>query len=194
MMQSSNENAKASRGIEDCCPCLPAALLPPHTSRWISGCHAWKPLPRRILTVEAGCDKRSRVFGVVALWICDLREHGLTVCHGAVCPSCCRGWITAASRSAAPEQRSTRSRRRSSSNCRRTADGLIASLARAVRLSEWAVRWRVQRLLDTGVMRIVAARGPLQVGFPRHTLIGVRIGGETDSVAPWPNSTKSATS
>jgi len=67
-------------------------------------------------------------------------------------------------------------------------------ISRAVRLSEWAVRWRVQRLLDTGVMQIVAARGPLQVGFPRHTLIGVRIGGETDSVAPWPNSTKSATS
>ena len=57
------------------------------------------------------------------------------------------------------------------------------TIGQAVGLSESAVRQRVQRLLDAGVMQIVAVTDPLQVGFPRQALIGVRIDGETESVA-----------
>ena len=45
------------------------------------------------------------------------------------------------------------------------------------------MRQRVQRLLDTGVMQIVAVTDPLQVGFARQALIGIRVDGETLSVA-----------
>ena len=58
-----------------------------------------------------------------------------------------------------------------------------AAIAKAVGLSEAAVRQRVQRLLDTGVMQIVAVTDPLQVGFARQALIGVRVDGETGPVA-----------
>src|SRR4051794_41768039 len=42
-----------------------------------------------------------------------------------------------------------------------------ATIAKAVGLSEAAVRQRVQRLLDAGVMQIVAVADPLRVGFQR---------------------------
>ena len=58
-----------------------------------------------------------------------------------------------------------------------------AAIAKAVGLSEAAVRQRVQRLLDTGVMQIVAVTDPLQVGFARQAMIGVRVDGETGPVA-----------
>jgi Lrp/AsnC family transcriptional regulator for asnA, asnC and gidA len=57
------------------------------------------------------------------------------------------------------------------------------TIGKAVGLSESAVRQRVQRLLDTGVMQIVAVTDPLQVGFARQALIGIRVDGETLSVA-----------
>lgn len=41
-----------------------------------------------------------------------------------------------------------------------------ATIGKAVGLSEAAVRQRVQRLLDAGVMQIVAVTDPLQLGFP----------------------------
>ena len=41
-----------------------------------------------------------------------------------------------------------------------------AAIGKAVGLSEAAVRQRVQRLLDAGVMQIVAVTDPLQVGLP----------------------------
>ena len=58
-----------------------------------------------------------------------------------------------------------------------------ARIAAAVGLSEAAVRQRVQRLLDTGVMQIVAVTDPLQVGFSRQAMIGVRVRGDTRTVA-----------
>src|SRR5881398_2485305 len=57
------------------------------------------------------------------------------------------------------------------------------SIAKTIGLSEAAVRQRVQRLLDAGVMQIVAVTDPLQVGFSRQALLGVRIDGETEPVA-----------
>ena len=52
-----------------------------------------------------------------------------------------------------------------------------SAIGKAVGLSEAAVRQRVQRLLETGVMQIVAVTDPLSVGFPRAAMIGVRVEG-----------------
>jgi Lrp/AsnC family transcriptional regulator for asnA, asnC and gidA len=53
-----------------------------------------------------------------------------------------------------------------------------ATIAKHVGLSEAAVRQRVQRLLDAEVMQIVAVTDPLQVGFRRQALIGIRVDGD----------------
>jgi len=45
------------------------------------------------------------------------------------------------------------------------------------------VRQRVQRLLDAGIMQIVAVTDPLRVGFKREAMIGVRVTGDTRVVA-----------
>jgi Lrp/AsnC family transcriptional regulator for asnA, asnC and gidA len=58
-----------------------------------------------------------------------------------------------------------------------------ATIGKAVGLSEAAVRQRVQRLLDSGVMQIVAVTDPLQVGFARQAMIGVRVSGDMVEVA-----------
>ena len=58
-----------------------------------------------------------------------------------------------------------------------------ATIGKAVGLSEAAVRQRVQRLLDAGVMQIVAVTDPMQVGFPRQAMIGVRCEGDVELVA-----------
>src|SRR2546429_908346 len=58
-----------------------------------------------------------------------------------------------------------------------------ASLAKIVGLSEAAVRQRVQRLLDAGVMQIVAVTDPLTLGFARQVMVGVRVSGDIRPVA-----------
>jgi Lrp/AsnC family transcriptional regulator for asnA, asnC and gidA len=58
-----------------------------------------------------------------------------------------------------------------------------AAIGKAVGLSEAAVRQRVQRLIDSGVMQIVAVTDPLQVGFSRQAMIGVRAEGDLQVVA-----------
>jgi Lrp/AsnC family transcriptional regulator, regulator for asnA, asnC and gidA len=65
------------------------------------------------------------------------------------------------------------------------ADGRrsYAAIAAAVGLSEAAVRQRVQRLLDAGVMQIVAVTDPLQLGFARQAMVGVRADGDLNDVA-----------
>jgi Lrp/AsnC family transcriptional regulator for asnA, asnC and gidA len=50
-----------------------------------------------------------------------------------------------------------------------------AMIARAVGLSEAAVRQRVARLIDAGVMQIVAVTNPLQLGFARQAMIGLKV-------------------
>jgi len=57
------------------------------------------------------------------------------------------------------------------------------SIARAVGLSEAAVRQRVQRLLDAGVMQIVAVTDPQRVGFHRAAMVGIRVDGDVREVA-----------
>lgn len=58
-----------------------------------------------------------------------------------------------------------------------------AAIGKAVGLSEAAVRQRVQKLLDQGVMQIVAVTDPLTVGFRRQAMVGVHIEGDTETVA-----------
>ena len=45
------------------------------------------------------------------------------------------------------------------------------------------MRQRVQRLLDADVMQIVAVTDPLQVGFHRQAMIGLRVSGDMTVVA-----------
>ena len=65
------------------------------------------------------------------------------------------------------------------------ADGRrpYAAIGKAVGLSEAAVRQRVQRLIESGVMQIVAVTDPLQLGFARQAMIGIRVEGPLDGVA-----------
>jgi Lrp/AsnC family transcriptional regulator, regulator for asnA, asnC and gidA len=58
-----------------------------------------------------------------------------------------------------------------------------AAIGKAVGLSEAAVRQRVQKLLDQGVMQIVAVTDPLTVGFRRQAMVGIRVEGDLDPVA-----------
>jgi Lrp/AsnC family transcriptional regulator for asnA, asnC and gidA len=58
-----------------------------------------------------------------------------------------------------------------------------AALAKVVGLSEAAVRQRVQRLLDTGVMQIVAVTDPLTLGFARQVMVGLKVNGDMRPVA-----------
>jgi len=48
------------------------------------------------------------------------------------------------------------------------------SIAEAVGLSEAAVRQRVQKMRDAGIMQIVAVTDPLQVGFRSQAMVGIR--------------------
>ena len=58
-----------------------------------------------------------------------------------------------------------------------------AAIGKAVGLSEAAVRQRVQKLLDQGVMQIVAVTDPLTVGFRRQAMVGIRADGDLEPVA-----------
>ena len=58
-----------------------------------------------------------------------------------------------------------------------------ATIGKAVGLSEAAVRQRVQRLVDAGVVQIVAVTDPVQVGFARQAMIGIRSGGDLEVLA-----------
>ncbi len=57
------------------------------------------------------------------------------------------------------------------------------TIAKTVGLSEAAVRQRVQRLLDAGVMQIVAVTDPLRVGMLRQAMVGVRVDGDVRELA-----------
>ena len=57
-----------------------------------------------------------------------------------------------------------------------------ATIAKQVGLSEAAIRQRVQRLLDAGIMQIVAVTDPIQVGFRRQAMIGIRVNGDMTAV------------
>ncbi len=56
-------------------------------------------------------------------------------------------------------------------------------LAVEVGLSEAAVRQRVQRLVEAGVVQIVAVTDPLTLGFRRMAMIGLKVEGDLRTVA-----------
>ncbi len=58
-----------------------------------------------------------------------------------------------------------------------------AAIGKAVGLSEAAVRQRVQRLTEAGVVQIVAVTDPLQLGFERQALIGLKTTGDVNKLA-----------
>ncbi|WP_183093493.1 Lrp/AsnC family transcriptional regulator [Nocardioides stalactiti] len=58
-----------------------------------------------------------------------------------------------------------------------------AAIGKVVGLSEAAVRQRVQRLVDNGVMQIVAVTDPLELGFAREAMVGVKVSGPIEPVA-----------
>jgi Lrp/AsnC family transcriptional regulator for asnA, asnC and gidA len=58
-----------------------------------------------------------------------------------------------------------------------------AAIAAAVGLSEAAVRARVQKLTDGGVLQIVAVTDPLHVGFQRQAMVGIKVSGDMTDVA-----------
>jgi Lrp/AsnC family transcriptional regulator for asnA, asnC and gidA len=58
-----------------------------------------------------------------------------------------------------------------------------AAIGKVVGLSEAAVRQRVQRLIDSGVMQVVAVTDPLELGFARQAMIGIKAHGELDGIA-----------
>jgi Lrp/AsnC family transcriptional regulator for asnA, asnC and gidA len=58
-----------------------------------------------------------------------------------------------------------------------------AAIGKAVGLSEAAVRQRVQRLTDAGVMQVVAVTDPLELGFARQAMIGIKAEGALEPIA-----------
>lgn len=58
-----------------------------------------------------------------------------------------------------------------------------AEIGKAVGLSEAAVRQRVQKLTEAGVMQIVAVTDPMRLGFNRQAMLGIRVTGDTRIVA-----------
>jgi len=58
-----------------------------------------------------------------------------------------------------------------------------AAIGKEVGLSEAAVRQRVQRLIENGVMQVVAVTDPLQLGFARQAMVGLTVTGPLEPVA-----------
>lgn len=58
-----------------------------------------------------------------------------------------------------------------------------SEIGKTVGLSEAAVRQRVQKLTDAGVMQIVAVTDPMRLGFGRTAMIGIRVTGDTRVIA-----------
>lgn len=58
-----------------------------------------------------------------------------------------------------------------------------AKLGPAVGLSQAAVRQRVQRLIESGVMQVVAVTDPLMLGFELQAMIGIQADGDLRSIA-----------
>lgn len=58
-----------------------------------------------------------------------------------------------------------------------------AAIGKVVGLSEAAVRSRVQRLVDAGMIQIIAVTNPVEMGFARQAMIGIKVSGPPEPVA-----------
>jgi Lrp/AsnC family transcriptional regulator for asnA, asnC and gidA len=65
------------------------------------------------------------------------------------------------------------------------ADGRMpfTKVAGEVGLTEGAIRQRVQRLTDAGVMQIVAVTDPMSLGVRRVAMVGARVAGDAEATA-----------
>ena len=65
------------------------------------------------------------------------------------------------------------------------ADGRMpfTKVAAEVGLTEGAIRQRVQRLTDAGVMQIVAVTDPMSLGMRRVAMVGARVSGDAEATA-----------
>lgn len=64
-------------------------------------------------------------------------------------------------------------------------DGRVsyAAIAKRIELSEAAVRQRVQKLLDDGVVQIVGVTDPTVMGFQRWAMVGIVVEGDVRAVS-----------
>lgn len=58
-----------------------------------------------------------------------------------------------------------------------------AAISKTVGLSEAAVRQRVAKLLESGIIQIVAVTDPMQVGFRRAAMVGIVATGDLEDLA-----------
>ncbi len=58
-----------------------------------------------------------------------------------------------------------------------------ATIGKAVGLSEAAVRQLVQKLVESGVMQIVAVTDPMQIGFDRQAMVSIVATGDLEKIA-----------
>ena len=58
-----------------------------------------------------------------------------------------------------------------------------STIGKAIGLSEAAVRQRVQKLIDNGVVQIVAVTDPMQIGFARQAMIAISATGDIEAIA-----------
>lgn len=58
-----------------------------------------------------------------------------------------------------------------------------SKLGPAVGLSQAAVRQRVQRLVESGVMQVVAVTDPAMLGLGLQAMVGLRVAGDVKAVA-----------
>ena len=58
-----------------------------------------------------------------------------------------------------------------------------SEIGKVVGLSEAAVRQRVQKLTESGVMQVVAVTDPMKLGFSRQAMIGIKCMGNASEVA-----------
>ncbi|MCZ3388017.1 MAG: Lrp/AsnC family transcriptional regulator [Actinomycetia bacterium] len=58
-----------------------------------------------------------------------------------------------------------------------------ADLAAEVGLSAPAVRQRMQRLMETGLLQVVAVTDPLKLGLPVMAMVGIEVDGDIRAVA-----------
>jgi Lrp/AsnC family transcriptional regulator, regulator for asnA, asnC and gidA len=65
------------------------------------------------------------------------------------------------------------------------ADGRLpyTRIAAELGVTEGAIRQRVSRLTDSGVMQIVAVTDPLSFGLRRVAMVGARVSGDVDKTA-----------
>jgi Lrp/AsnC family transcriptional regulator for asnA, asnC and gidA len=58
-----------------------------------------------------------------------------------------------------------------------------AEIGKVVGLSEAAVRQRVQKLTESGVMQVVAVTDPMRLGFKRQAMVGIKCSGDVEATA-----------